>query len=89
MRIWFKIWKDNHMLRDEVIEDNSGDTRTHKVLHALETACHDMDLAVPIWLDSTVLDFKRHAKCRFNQDAFIETIDFDWFEMQVIEEDDR
>ena len=30
---------------------------------------------------------KRHAKARFTQDNFIETIDFDYLEIQIIEED--
>ena len=27
-RLWGKIFKDNHMLRDTVIEDDRNDTRT-------------------------------------------------------------
>ena len=41
----------------------------------------------PIWLDVNVAEFKRHAKTRFTQDSFIESIDFDFLEMHVIEED--
>ena len=44
MRIWFKQWKDSRMLRDIVIEDDSDETRTHKVFQALDTACYEMDL---------------------------------------------
>ena len=40
----------------------------------------------PMWLDSTVKDFKYHDKARFTQDNFIESIDFDFLEIQVIEE---
>ena len=47
----------------------------------------DMDLGNPIWLDSTVKDFQKHDKARFYQDNFIEQIDFDYLEIQVIEED--
>lgn len=75
------------MLRDTVIEDYSTETRTHKVFKALEKVCHEFDLQVPIWLDSTVTDFKRTAKARFTKDAFIEEIDFDYLEIHVIEED--
>ncbi len=32
-------------------------------------------------------DFKRHSKTRFTKDSFIEHIDFDYLEIQVIEED--
>ena len=56
-------------------------------IRALEEACHQLDLAKPIWLDATVSEFKRHAKARFYQDNFIEEIPFDYLEIQVIEED--
>ncbi|MCI5900888.1 MAG: hypothetical protein MRZ69_11230 [Lachnospiraceae bacterium] len=87
MRIWGKIWKNNHMLRDTVIEDDRDDTRTHKVFHALDEICYAFDLGKPIWLDSTINEFKRHSKARFYQDNFIEEIPFDYLELQVIEED--
>ena len=54
-RLWGRIWKDNHMLKDTVICDDRQETRTHKVFHC--------------------------------QDNFIEQIDFDYLEIQVIEED--
>lgn len=87
-RMWCKIFKDNHMLRDVVIEDdNPSLSRTKKVFAALDSACHKFDLAIPMWLDSTIDDFRRHDKTRFNQDNFIEHIDFDFLEIHVIEED--
>ena len=49
--------------------------------------CLQFDLGKPIWLESTVSDFKRHRKARFTQDNFIEEIPFDYLEIQVIEED--
>lgn len=85
-RMWCKIFKDNHLLRDTVIAFEDERSRTQKVFAALEDACYEFDLAVPIWLDSTVNDFKRHDKARFGQDNFIEHIDFDYLEIQVIEE---
>lgn len=87
MRIWFKKWKDNHLVEDCTIEDESNDTRTHKIFGALEQACNRMDLGKPIWLDVTVNEFKKHARARFYQDNFIEEIPFDYLEIQVIEED--
>mgnify|MGYP000124430678 CR=1 FL=1 len=86
-RLWGKEFKDNHMLRDTVICDETDDTRTHnKVFHALEEVCYEFDLGKPIWLEANVNEFKRHAKTRFTQDSFIEQIDFDFLEIQVIEE---
>ena len=70
-RLWGKIWKDNHMLRDTVVCDDSDDTRTHKIFHGLEEICYQMDLGNPIWLDATVKDFKKHDKARFYQDKLL------------------
>lgn len=86
-RLWGKIWKDNHLLNDFTVQDDSEDTRTHKIFHALEEICMQMDLGKPLWLDSNISEFKRHSRTRFSQDSFIEQIDFDYLEIQVIEED--
>ncbi|MCI8853242.1 MAG: hypothetical protein HFI31_16270 [Lachnospiraceae bacterium] len=86
-RLWAKIFKDNHMLQDTVIENSNHDTRTHKVFQALDEVCYAFDLGKPLWLDATIKDFKKHAKTRFTQDNFIESIDFDYLEIQIIEED--
>ena len=75
------------MIRDIVIEDNSEDTRTHKVFRALDEICYAFDLSKPIWLEKTIQDFKRHDRTRFTQDNFIDSIDFDYLEIHVIEED--
>ncbi len=87
MKIWFKIYKDNRLVRDTTVEDFSDETRTHKVFHALEEACHELDLAVPIWLNSNQTDFKRRSKTRFTKDSFVEDIDFGYLEIEVIEDD--
>jgi len=86
-RLWCKVFHHNHMLQDTVICDPSSDSRTHKVFRALHDACQEFDLGEPIWLDSNIHDFKRLSRTRFTQDSFIEQIDFDYLEIQVIEED--
>ena len=85
MRIWFKIFKENRLQRDLVVENNTEDTRTHKIMNALEKCCYELDLSTPIWLDSTIKEFQRLGKTRFRADAFIEEVDFDYLEIHVIE----
>lgn len=87
MKIWFKIYSDTRLLKTETIENNEDDTRTHKIFSALEEACYRFDLGKPIWLKSNVEEFGRLARTRFRQDNFVEEIDFDYLEVQVIEED--
>ncbi len=86
-RLWARIFKDNRMQRDTVICNDATDSRTHKIFGALEDVCYQFDLSKPIWLDTNIAEFKRHDKTRFTADSFIEEIDFDYLEVQVIEED--
>ena len=79
-RLWGKEFKENRLLRDTVICDETTDTRTHKIFNALDAICYEFDLSKPIWLDTTIADFKRHAKARFYQDNFVDSIDFDYLE---------
>lgn len=85
-RLWGKIIKDNNLIKDMTVSNDTEDTRTHKIFQALEAICYAWDLSRPIWLDSTIAEFKRHSKARFYQDNFIESIDFDYLEIQILEE---
>ena len=86
-RLWGRLVHKNHTLKDMVVCDDTSETRTHKIFRGLNSICDAWNLAVPIWLDSNIEEFKRHAKARFYQDSFIETIPFDYLEIQIIEED--
>jgi hypothetical protein len=85
-RLWAKEIKDNHLIKDTVIIRDNDETRTHKIFSALEEVCYQFDLGKPIWLDSNIDEFKHHHKTRFSQDSFIESVPFDYLEIQVIEE---
>ena len=86
-RMWCKLWKDNHLLKDMVVENDNPDiNRTKKIFAAIDTVCYEFDLSKPIWLDATVREFQKHDKARFTQDNFVDSIEFDFLEIQVIEE---
>lgn len=87
-RIWAKEWKSNRLLKDiTVCNDDSSMSRTAKVFAAIEEVCEAFDLSKPIWLECNIQEFKRHDKTRFSKDNFIDSIDFDYLEIHVIEED--
>lgn len=87
-RLWAKVFKDNRMVKDMVVcNDNTDLGRTQKIFLAIDDICRSYDLSKPIWLESTIQDFKRHDKTRFTQDNFMDEIDFDYLEIHVIEED--
>lgn len=85
-RMWGKIFKKNRMITDTVICVDNDLNRTRKVYQALEEICYEFDLSKPLWLESNKEDFIRSSKTRFTKDSFIEEIDFDYLEIQVIEE---
>lgn len=88
-RLWAKLLKNNRLQCDTVIcGEDTALTRTKKIFHALDEICYQFDLSKPLWLDANIEDFKRHNKTRFSQDNFIDSIEFDYLEIEVIEEDD-
>ena len=87
-RLWAKVFKDNRMIKDMVVcNEDPVMGRTQKIMGAIDEVCHTYDLSKPIWLKTTIEDFKRHDKVRFTKDNFIDQIDFDYLEIHVIEED--
>ena len=87
-RIWGKIIKNNQIMKDVMVEiEDESLTRTFKVYKALDRICYEFDLAKPIWLEMNKEDFIRMSKTRFTKDSFIEPIDFDYLEFQVVEEE--
>ena len=85
-RMWGKIFKKNRMITDTVICVDNDLNRTRKVYQALEEMCYEFVLPKPLWLESNKQNFIRSSKTRFTRDSFIEEIDFDYLEIQVIEE---
>ena len=86
-RMWGKIWKENRLVQDTVIAiSDDSMSRTQMVFQSLEDICYQLDLGQPIWLESNIRSFQLHDKTRFSQDSFVEAIDFDYLEIQVIEE---
>lgn len=88
-RLWAKMFKNNHMLQDMEVQNASTElNRTRKIYQAIDEICIEFDLSHPIWLASTIRDFQNYDKCRFTKDNFPDEIDFDYVEIQVLEEDD-
>lgn len=87
-RLWAKEFKDNRLLKDITISDMAEDkSRTKKVFDAVDEVCYEFDLSRPVWLEKNINEFKRRDKTRFDQDNFIDSLEFDYLEIQMIEED--
>lgn len=88
-KLWAKIYDGGKMIKDMTVEnDNCELNRTRKIFDAIDTVCYEFDLSKPIWLDSSIREFKKSDRVKFTKDNFIDSIDFDYLEIHVIEEDD-
>ena len=87
-QMWVKLNRKGHAVRQMTIEDDREVNRTKKVFDALAKACKEMDLSQPIWLEKNVKEFQQRHKTRFTADNFVEALEYDNLEIQILEEDD-
>lgn len=88
-RLWGKLYKDNTILKDIVICNGEKEMPVAKKLdQAIYEICMHFDLQKPLWLKNNEKDFHKFKMTTFRNDHFIEEIDFDYLEIEVIEEDE-
>lgn len=87
-RLWVKIIDSGKIVKNMTIENSDSSlNRTKKIFHAIDEACYAYDLSKPLWLDKNISEFKKNSKTRFTKDNFVDEINFDFLEIEVIEED--
>ena len=87
-RLWAKIIVSGKMVKNMTIENSDPSlNRTKKIFSAIDEVCYAYDLSKPIWLDKNINEFKKNSKTRFTKDNFVDDIDFDSLDIEVIEED--
>jgi hypothetical protein len=89
-RIWGKIIKDTRFVDDHVISiRNTELSKIQKIHEAIDEFCKHFDLERPHWFDKNTKELAMFSKTSFHDDQFIETIDFDYFEIEIIEDDEK
>ncbi|MGP1404531.1 MAG: hypothetical protein ACTTKY_10285 [Catonella sp.] len=87
-RLWAKIIVSGKIVKNMTIENpNSSLNRTKKIFSALDEVCYAYDLSKPLWLDKNIREFKKNSRTRFTKDNFVDEIEFDSLDIEVIEED--
>ena len=87
MKIWAKVLTDHRIMNETVREFSSArpsDMEGWSVL--LHELCQDLDLCRPLILKKHVNDLKQFSRVVFKPADFIESVDFDEFEIEVIPE---
>ena len=86
-RLWGKLFKNNEMINDLVYEDTSDSDFLGKTKKGLEYLCYEFDISKPMWFSENKADYQVINKTSFYDHHFIESINFDYFEIEIIEND--
>lgn len=86
IRLWGKIIKENRMILNEVVMCNENIEYQQELKKCISELCYKFDISKPYWLQNNLEEFNKFKKTSFKQDNFIEEIDFDRFEIIVLEE---
>lgn len=87
IRLWGKIIKDNKILFErEGIYEYDDLEYEEQLKYCIQNICAELDLGKPYWLNPNLKEYNRYKKTSFTQDNFIEEIDFDRFEIEVLDE---
>ncbi|MEO1814493.1 MAG: hypothetical protein ABGU93_02730 [Acetobacterium sp.] len=79
--------KQNKFLEEKVVEfDDNSLNINDKIQTALELICYDFDLEKPMWFDKNTIELNQISKTTFREDQFIESIWFDYLELEIIDD---
>lgn len=87
IRLWGKIFKDRKILSQLESEYKYDDLSYEDQLkYCIENICRELDIQKPYWLNNNLREYNKYKKTSFTQDNFIEEIEFDSFEIEVLDE---
>ncbi len=86
-RLWGILRKKNRIWRDIVVEIHGDDSDATQ--DALSDVCYALDIPRPIWLDKHTDEIDRFGRTSFTQEHFVESLDFDRFEIEFLREKHR
>jgi tetrahydromethanopterin S-methyltransferase subunit A len=86
IKLWGKIIKSNKII-DQIEAICNEDIEYQQQLKACITEiCNKLDIEKPYWLPKNLEEYNKRKRTSFLQDNFIEEINFDTFEIEVLEE---
>lgn len=80
--LWVRTIVHHRMDKQVVIPCTRDDPQD-----ALEEACHQLDIAKPLWLDKNQREWEQFGQTRFLPDAFMERVGFERLEIEYIDPD--
>ncbi|MDK2809408.1 MAG: hypothetical protein PWR27_117 [Petroclostridium sp.] len=89
-RLWGKIIKNNRIIKQYIAQCDRNNLSQKEMLElCIEEICRELDIQQPMWFSLHERDFAGYGRVTFRADAFIEEIEFDAFEIELIKEEKK
>lgn len=85
LKLWGKMIKNNKIILQEVSTAEDEDYQM-ELKKCITDISYKMDIQKPYWLPKNLEEYNRVKRTTFDQDNFIEEIEFDRLEIIVLEE---
>lgn len=85
-KLWAKQIKDNKIITSLIVKNNEKISPSDKIDKCLKEICQKFDLSVPLWLEKHNNEFSQFKYVIFYPDDFIDDIDFDKLEIELIDD---
>lgn len=85
-KLWAKKIKDNKIIASLNTKNNENIASSQKLDKCFKEICQKFDLSVPLWLEKHDAEFSQFKYVTFYHDDFIDDIDFDKLEIELIDD---
>lgn len=76
VKLWFKVMKNDKIIKQTVYENEEKFTYSHFHQYVSE-GCYELDLATPVIVKTHLFNFAKYNGVKFVKSDFLEPIDFD------------
>ncbi len=87
LKLWGKLIKNHKILQEVVLDQPLENDSAQTVKTALNEFAIALDVGRPIWLPKNEKELRQFILTRFYPDQFLESIDFDYLEIEIISDD--
>lgn len=84
LKIWGKIIKNGKLKKSETFTSDNKEL-ADAMLECLELFGRSFDIEVPMWHTKHTVELGMYRKVIFRKDDFIDKVDFDRFELEILE----
>lgn len=85
LKIWGKVIKNTRMIKETVVISDIDGSYQENLRACLKELCYKLDISKPYWLSPNVKEYNERRRTTFNQNHFIDKIDFDKLIIQQID----